>query len=99
MMRAFGVGGPSVDTVLANPNTRPGLTLEGQVRILGGDHEVTVEQVVLGLVPRVEPAHGDGFMEFHRVPVAGSFQLRQGEQRDLPFSFPVPWETPITDVY
>ena len=46
MMRAFGVGGPSVDTVLANPNTRPGLTLEGQVRIQGGDHDVTIEQIV-----------------------------------------------------
>ena len=50
MMRAFGVGGPSVDTVLANPNTRPGLNLDGQVRILGGDHDATIEQVVLGLV-------------------------------------------------
>jgi sporulation-control protein len=99
MMRAFGVGGPSVDTVLANPNTRPGLALDGQVRILGGDHEVTVERVVLGLVTRVESEHGDGFLEFFRLPVAGSFLLGKGEQRDLPFSFPVPWETPITDVY
>jgi sporulation-control protein len=99
MMRAFGVGGPSVDTVLANPNTRPGLTLDGQVRILGGDHDVTIEQVILGLVTRVEHEHGGGLSEFHRVPVAGAFQVRAGEQRDLPFSFPVPWETPITDVY
>jgi sporulation-control protein len=99
MMRAFGVGGPSVDTVLANPNTRPGLALDGQVRILGGDHDVTIERVVLGLVTRVEHEHGDGLIEFHRLPVAGAFALRAGEQRDLPFSFPVPWETPITDVY
>ena len=99
MMRAFGVGGPSVDTVLANPNTRPGLALDGQVKVLGGDHDVTVEQIVLGLVTRVEHEHGDGLAEFHRVPVSGAFALRAGEQRDLPFSFPVPWETPITDVY
>ena len=99
MMRAFGVGGPSVDTVLANPNTRPGLTLDGQVRILGGDHDVTVDRVVLGLVTRVEHEHGDGFVEFHRLPVAGSFPLRAGEQRDLPFALPVPWETPITHVH
>src|SRR4051812_3912229 len=99
MMRAFGVGGPSVDTVLANPNVRPGLALDGQVRVLGGDHDATIEQIVLGLVTRVEHEHGDGFVEFHRLPVAGAFQLRAGEQRDLPFSFPVPWETPITHVY
>ena len=99
MMRAFGVGGPSVDTVLANPNTRPGLALQGEVRMAGGDHDVTIEQIVLGLVTRVESEHGDGFVEFHRLPVAGMFQLRAGEQRQLPFTFPVPWETPITDVY
>ncbi|MCU7723799.1 sporulation protein [Actinoplanes sp. KI2] len=99
MMRAFGVGGPSVDTVLANPNTRPGLALDGTVRILGGDHDVTVERVVLGLVTRVEHEHGDSLAEFHRLPVTGAFALRAGEQRDLPFSLPVPWETPITDVY
>jgi sporulation-control protein len=99
MMRAFGAGGPSVDTVLANPNTRPGLSLDGRVRILGGDHEVTVEQVVLGLVTRIESEHGGGMVEFHRVPVSGAFLLRPGEQRDLPFSFPVPWEMPVTDVY
>ena len=75
MMRAFGVGGPSVDTVLADPNTRPGLALDGQVRIAGGDHDVAIERIVLGLVTRVESEHGDGLMAFHRVPVTGSFLL------------------------
>jgi sporulation-control protein len=99
MMRAFGAGGPTVDTVLANPNTRPGLTLDGQVHVVGGDHDVTIEHIVLGLVTRVESEHGDGFVEFHRLPVSGGFLLAAGERRDLPFSFPVPWETPVTDVY
>jgi sporulation-control protein len=99
MMRAFGVGGPSVDTVLANPNTRPGLTLGGQVQVVGGDHDVTVEHIALGLVTRIESGPGDGLVEFCRVPVCGSFRLATGERRDIPFSFPVPWETPVTDVY
>ena len=54
MLSAFGVGGPSVDTVLTNPNTRPGLTLDGQVNLVGGDAEAAIEQVVIGLVTRVE---------------------------------------------
>jgi sporulation-control protein len=99
MMRAFGVGGPSVDTVLANPNTRPGLTLGGQVQVVGGDHDVTIEHIALGLVTRVESGQGDGLAEFLRVPVSGPFQLAKGERRDIPFNFPVPWETPVTDVY
>ena len=99
MMRAFGVGGPSVDTVLANPNTRPGLSLDGTVRIAGGDHDVAIDHVALGLVTRVESEHGDGLIEFHRLAVTDGFALRAGERRDIGFSFPVPWETPVTDVY
>jgi sporulation-control protein len=103
LLGAFGVGGPSVDTVLSNPNTRPGLTLEGQVHILGGDHDVEIEQVALGLVTRVEVESGDAnydaTVEFHRIAVAGRFALKKGERKEIPFQFPVPWETPVTDVY
>ena len=103
MMRAFGVGGPSVDTVLSNPNTRPGLSLDGQVHVTGGDHEVVIEHVALGLVTRVEVESHDhehsGLLEFHRQPVTGSFTLAPGEQRVIPFQFAMPWETPVTDMY
>ncbi|WP_326564324.1 sporulation protein [Micromonospora peucetia] len=103
MLSAFGVGGPSVDTVLANPNTRPGLTLEGQVNLLGGDAPAKIEQVVLGLVTRVEIEGHDaeyaGVMEFHRMQVSGPLQLAPKQQLAIPFQLPVPWETPITDVY
>ena len=43
MLQAMGVGGPSVETELVNPNCRPGGFLEGQVRVLGGEHSVDVE--------------------------------------------------------
>ncbi|MEV1331636.1 sporulation protein [Micromonospora costi] len=103
MMSAFGVGGPSVDTVLTNPNTRPGLTLDGQVNLLGGDAPANIEQVVLSLVTRVEIEGHDteyaGIMEFHRMAVSGPLQLAPKQQVAIPFQLPVPWETPITDVY
>jgi sporulation-control protein len=91
MMRAFGAGGPIVDTVLTNPNTRPGLPLNGQVDITGGDHEVTIEHVALGLVT--------GAAEFLRIPVTGTFRLAAGERRSLPFTIEMPWETPVTAVF
>jgi sporulation-control protein len=103
MLSAFGVGGPSVDTVLANPNTRPGLALDGQVNLLGGDAPASIEQVTIGLVTRVEIEGGDseyaGTMEFHRMAVSGPLQLAPKQQLAIPFQLPVPWETPITDVY
>jgi sporulation-control protein len=103
MMQAMGVGGPSVETVLANPNCRPGGQLEGQVHVAGGDHGVDVEYVALGLVTRVEVESGDSeydtVQEFHRQRLTGPFRLEAGQRYDVPFRFEVPWETPVTVVY
>ncbi|MEH0841928.1 sporulation protein [Micromonospora sp. CPCC 205711] len=103
MLSAFGVGGPSVDTVLANPNTRPGLALDGQVNLVGGDAPASIEQITVALVTRVEIEGGDteyaGIMEFQRMAVSGPLQLAPKQQLSIPFQLPVPWETPITDVY
>ncbi|GGJ77598.1 sporulation protein [Pilimelia anulata] len=103
LMQAFGVGGPSVDTVLADPNCRPGGYLEGRVHVRGGDHRVDIEHVALGLVTEVEVESGDSefssTQEFQRLRVAGPFALEPGVERDLPFRLEVPWETPITDLY
>ena len=103
MLSALGVGGPSVDTVLANPNTRPGLALDGQVNLRGGDAPANIEQITLALVTRVEMEGGEteyaGAMEFYRLPVSGAVQLAARQELSIPFQLPVPWETPITDVY
>jgi len=103
MMQALGVGGPSVETVLANPNCRPGGHLEGQIHVVGGDHAVDIEYVALGLVTRVEVESGDSeynsTTEFHRQRATGAFRLEAGQRYDIPFRFDVPWETPITEVY
>lgn len=103
MMQAMGVGGPSVETVLANPNCRPGGFLEGQVHVMGGDHAVDIEYVSVGLMTRVEVESGDSEyntdQEFHRQRLTGSFKLDAGARHDIPFRLDVPWETPITEVY
>ncbi|MGW0433178.1 sporulation protein [Micromonospora sp. NPDC003197] len=103
LMQAMGVGGPSVETVLSNPNCRPGGYLEGQIHVAGGDHAVDIEYVALGLVTRVEVESGDSeydtTQEFHRQRMTGPFRLEAGQRHDIPFRFDVPWETPITEVY
>ncbi|MEV0826189.1 sporulation protein [Nonomuraea rubra] len=102
MLGAFGVGAPSVDTVLSTPRTRPGGTLEGEVRLKGGDFDAEIEHVTLGLVARVEIEHGDGesggLSEFGSTRVSGPFTLRKGEERTIGFRIPVPWEAPISEI-
>ncbi len=103
LMQAMGVGGPSVETVLANPNCRPGGQLEGRIQVAGGDHQVDVSYVALGLVTRVEVESADSeydtTQEFGRRQVTGPFRLEPGQRYDIPFRFDVPWETPLTDLY
>ncbi|MGW2622337.1 sporulation protein [Micromonospora taraxaci] len=103
LMKAMGVGGPSVETVLANPNCRPGAQLEGRIQVVGGDHQVDIDQVSLGLVTRVEVESGDNdydtTQEFHRQQITGAFRLEPGQRHDIPFRFAVPWETPVTELY
>ncbi|HTJ34047.1 MAG TPA: sporulation protein [Dactylosporangium sp.] len=101
MLAAFGVGGPSVDTVLDAPAARPGGFIDGQVHIQGGDREALIERVLLSLVTRVESDSFDreAGLEINRIPVAERFRVEAGETRSVPFRLPVPWETPITAVY
>jgi sporulation-control protein len=103
MLSAFGVGAPSVDAVLSNPNTRPGLILDGHVNLTGGSQAADIDHITVALVTAVEVEHDGGehrgAVEFHRLPVAGRLRLEPGQQQAIPFTLPVPWETPITDVF
>lgn len=103
LLQSMGVGGPSVDTVISNPNVHPGGQLEGQINVTGGDHAVDIEYIALGLLTRVEVESGDSEwstdQEFARLPVSGRFQLAPGQRMNVPFQFAVPIEAPITHVY
>jgi sporulation-control protein len=104
LLQAMGVGGPSVETVLTNPDCRPGGALAGQVQVIGGgEHAIDVEYVSIGLVTRIERETGNGEykanQEFHRQRLTGSFTLEPGARHEIAFQFDVPWETPITELF
>lgn len=102
MLSAFGVGGPSVDTVLDAAAASAGEVLRGRVSIQGGGSDVVIDQVVLSLVTRVEveraggEARGTG--EFHRLVVQRDVKVTANQQFDIPFQLSLPWETPVTAV-
>jgi sporulation-control protein len=102
MLSAFGVGGPSVDTVLDSPHAYPGQVVTGQVRVQGGSARADIDRIVLSLVTRVEVEHGDheavGTGEFLRVAVADRLVIPENQRVDVPFRIELPWETPITAV-
>ncbi|MFJ6841905.1 sporulation protein [Streptomyces griseoluteus] len=103
LLGSLGVGGPTVDTVLDPGAVLPGGTLSGEIRLAGGTAAVDVDHITLELVARVEAEHEDGESEgtavFERFTVGGGFRLGEGEQRAVRFDVPLPWETPVTELY
>ncbi|WP_055418832.1 sporulation protein [Streptomyces pactum] len=109
LLGSLGVGGPTVDTVLDPGAARPGGVLSGHVHLVGGSADHDVEHVALELVARVEAeragaaedgaAGGEGVVAFDRHTVGGAFRLAAGERHSVPFTVPLPWETPVTELY
>ncbi|MFJ2002112.1 sporulation protein [Streptomyces chartreusis] len=103
LLGSLGVGGPTVDTVLDPGPALPGGALTGQVRLRGGGANFEIESITLELVARVEAEHEEGESEgavtFERFTVGGGFRLAEGEERSVPFSVTLPWETPVTELY
>ncbi|MEU7869288.1 sporulation protein [Dactylosporangium sp. NPDC049140] len=92
---ALGVGGPAVDTVLDDPETRPGESLRGAVHLTGGERDVEIERIVLTVLTR----DGTATRELGRHELAGEFRLKAGEARAVPLQIAVPLGTPITHVF
>lgn len=98
LLQAVGVGGPAIDTVLTNPHCQPGQPLSGKVHLTGGDADVEIEHIALSLQTHVERDSAHQTVEFHRVVVASHLRLAAKETQAIGFQFPLPWETPITDI-
>ncbi|WP_175410008.1 sporulation protein [Streptomyces sp. TRM64462] len=103
LLGSLGVGGPTVDTVLDPGPVMPGGTLSGEVRLKGGKADFTVDAITLELVARVEAEHdggeSQGVVAFERYGVGGGFRLAAEEERSVPFTVTVPWETPVTELH
>lgn len=102
LFASLGIGGASVETVLAEPNVLPGGVVHGEVRVTGGAVAQSVQQLSVGLQARVEVESGNGErtedVVFHRQALGGAFELTPGAAYVLPFALNVPWETPVTSV-
>jgi sporulation-control protein len=82
---------------LANPSTRPGLMLTGEIEVVGDHGDAPVDHVVVGLFTEAEVDVEDGFLvEFYRVAVSDALPVPARSRRLVPFALAVPYETPIT---
>ncbi|HEV7720237.1 MAG TPA: sporulation protein [Iamia sp.] len=102
LKQAFGVGGPSVDTVLAAPSVYPGGILQGEVRITGGSEPRDFNHLTLSLAATVEVESGDdeylSRLLFANLQVAGAGRLEANVNTAIPFQMEVPWEAPFNNL-
>lgn len=99
-LRAFGVGGPSIDAVLDTDRVQPGGPLTGTLHIRGGDASQTAKKATLELVARVEKKMGDEEYQADEViagvELPGPIQL--GGSHSAPFRMELPAHTPVTSL-
>lgn len=105
LLARVGIGSASIDTQLNKDTFVPGETIEGEVAIQGGKVSQEFENLYLYIATEykreVENSEGEEttvwdkyvLTEHHLVD---SFSLDPHEERNLPFSCQLPYETPIT---
>ena len=96
-MRAFGVGGPTIDAVLDTDRVQPGSRLTGTLHVRGGDAGQTADRAVIELVARVTRTMGDNEYQADEViagaELPGPIQL--GRDHSLRFELALPPHTPV----
>lgn len=100
LLAKIGIGSASVDAVLTTDQFVPGGTVEGRIEIRGGNVEQEVSAITLKLMTLAKADGEDVDIQLdHAIEaykVADGFVLKPGDEIDIPFSFSLHPETPIT---
>jgi sporulation-control protein len=97
LLSSIGIGGAKVDTRLAAETFVPGEPVSGEVYIVGGDNAQEFERIYLSVVASYR--HED---VTHSYDLASYDVVRErisvgpGENRTVPFSFTLPYATPLS---
>lgn len=100
MLSKVGIVGVKVDTILEKNEIVAGEEIKGIVKIKGTSIKQTIDGIYLTLSIKFERNHRKRNIytrfDLHRVKIADKFQLVANELKEIPFSFTVPIDTPIT---
>ncbi|MCR8642222.1 sporulation protein [Paenibacillus sp. N1-5-1-14] len=100
MLAKVGIGSAEVDTLLEKDSYVPGEEVSGVVRLKGGSVDQKVDRIYIQLMTRyIRESDDKKYTEHYclaKVNVTGAIDLKSGEQMEIPFSFSLPLETPVT---
>ena len=94
---SIGAGGVTVGTWLIHGTLVPGETVSGETVVEGGDGPRKFERIYLYVSTQYK--HDDSLHEHTLVEhsVGGSVSVDAGEKRTIPFTFPLPYGTPLPE--
>lgn len=97
---SVGIGSAAVDTKLQKDTYMPGETINGVVEIKGGKVEQQVDEIYLTLNTTYLRESDDKkytvTASIDRFRLTTPFTVRPNEKRDIPFSFQLPFDTPLS---
>jgi sporulation-control protein len=100
LLSSIGVGAATVDTRLERDELVPGEEVRGIVEVKGGDSEQEVNGIRLEVQTYYKRKSGDNTVTetgtIEHFPVSGHRIIEANSREEIPFSFRLPYDTPLT---
>lgn len=100
LLSSIGVGAATVDTKLEKEEFYLGEEVKGVIEIRGGDSEQEVDGIRLEVQTYYKRESGDNTVTetgtIERYPISGHTVIQEGQSEELPFSFQLPYDTPLS---
>jgi sporulation-control protein len=97
---SVGIGSAAVDTKLEKDTYMPGETVNGVVEIKGGKVDQQIDEIYLTLNTTYLRESDDKkytvTAAIERFRLTNPFPIRSNEKKDIPFSFQLPFDTPLS---
>ncbi|MDR7075430.1 sporulation-control protein [Neobacillus niacini] len=97
---SVGIGSAAVDTKLERDTYMPGETVKGAVEIRGGKVDQQVDDIYLTLnttyLKESDDKKYNVTATIDRFRITSPFTIRKNERKEIPFSFQLPLDTPLS---
>jgi len=96
ILARFGKGAATVDLRFDNRPYNAGETIDGEVRIQGGEVEQKVNFLAARLMINVATKQGTETREVAKIPLSNAFVILPKEQKVIPFTYRIPQDLPVS---
>ncbi|WP_423798846.1 sporulation protein [Neobacillus sp. SAB-20_R2A] len=100
MFASVGIGAATVDTKLEKDTYMPGETVKGVVEIKGGKVDQQIDEIYLALNTTYLKESDDRkytvTATIDRFRITTPFKINVNEKREIPFTFQLPYDTPLS---